>query len=104
MASATGLPLIFTTATGGITYGAAFPDSLSKSTTTEFRSLRTWCATGCASTMRTRDAGTPIDSYGSTDTAAIGLFAFATTVLATSAIVTLRKSTSTVTGSGRVNE
>ena len=45
--------------TGGITYGTCLSDILSKSTTTVFRSLRTWCATGWASAMRTRDTGRP---------------------------------------------
>ena len=46
---------------GGSTYGAAFADGLSKSTTTVLRSLRTRCATGCASAIRTREAGAPSD-------------------------------------------
>ena len=35
--------------------------------TTVLRSLRTWCATGCASAIRTREAGAPSDSAASID-------------------------------------
>ncbi len=76
--------------------------ALSKSTTTVLRSLRTRCATGCASVMRTRDVGTLSVSTGSTATAAIGLFAFGANELATPSAATFRNSTSTVSESGRV--
>ena len=52
--------------------------------------------------MRTRDAGRPSDSAASIDTPAIGLFELATTELATEPAPTLRKSSSSVSGSGRV--
>src|SRR5580765_7444044 len=86
---------------GGSTYGAAFGDGLSKSTMTLLRSLRTWWATGCERAMRTREVGAPSDSAASTDTVAIGLLTSAATELATSFPATLRKSSSTVSGSGR---
>jgi hypothetical protein len=89
-------------AAGARTNGAAFGVALSKSMTTVLRSLRTRCATGCASAIRTRDAGAPSDSVASIETEAIGLFALAATELATSPAATLRKSRSTVSGSGRV--
>ena len=85
---------------GGSTYGTA--EGLSKSTTIVFRSLCTRCATGCASVIRTREAGPPGDSTASIATPTIGLFALAAKRFATPSALTLRKSTSTVSGSGRV--
>src|SRR5829696_5544009 len=87
---------------GAITNGAASAAALSNSITTVLRSLRTRCETGCASATRTRDAGRPSDSAASIDTPAIGLFELATTELATEPAPTLRKSSSSVSGSGRV--
>src|SRR5690348_359062 len=52
--------------------------------------------------MRTRDAIVSDASIGSTSTPAIGLFALGATELATPSTATLRKSTTTVSGSGRV--
>src|SRR6185436_17507353 len=82
--------------------GSASATALSNSMTTVLRSLRTRCDTGWASAMRTRDAGRPSDSAASIDTPAIGLFELATTELATEPAPTLRKSSSSVSGSGRV--
>jgi hypothetical protein len=98
MASAAGPAFLVA---GGKAYGAALPDGLSKSTTMVLRSLRTWCATGCDSATRTREAGAPSDSAASTETREIGLFTSAATELATSVAATLRKSRSSVSGSGR---
>src|ERR1700676_4994449 len=50
----------------------------------------------------TRDPGASAGSAGSTATAAIALLAFAATEFAIPSAVTLRKSTRTVSGSGRV--
>ena len=85
---------------GGRTYGTLLEDR-SKSMTTVFRSLRTRWVTGCASAIRTRDAGAPSDSAASIATDAIGLLALAATELATPSAPTLRKSSSRVSGSGR---
>src|SRR5260221_14779882 len=69
--------------------------------TTVLRSLRTRWVTGCASAIRTRDAGVPSESTGSTATEAIGLLALATTEFATPSAATLRKSRRSGSGSGR---
>jgi hypothetical protein len=84
----------------GSTYGC--PVGLSKSMMTLLRSARTWCTTGCVRVMWTRAAGAPSASIGSTETPAIGPLGFDATELATPSAVTLRKSMSTVSGSGRV--
>src|SRR5258705_8923036 len=52
--------------------------------------------------MRTRAAGAPNDSTGSTDTPAMGLLALDDTELATPSPVTLRRSMLIVSGSGLV--
>src|SRR4051794_37114183 len=52
--------------------------------------------------MRTRETGEPIDSAASTATDAIGAVARPALGDATAAASTLRKSTTTVSGSGRV--
>src|SRR6185436_12915095 len=52
--------------------------------------------------LRQREAGWPSDSAASIETPAIGLFALATTELATSLAATFLKSSSTVSGSGLV--
>ena len=54
--------------------------------------------------MRTREAGAPIESPVSTETLAIGFFTAPWMVFATALGITLRNSTSTVSGSGRVSE
>ncbi len=87
---------------GGITNGAPLSAARSKSTTIVFRSLRTWCASGRAREMRTRDAGDPIDSAASTVTPAIGLFGSSLASFATGSAPTLRKSSTNVSASGRV--
>jgi hypothetical protein len=66
------------------------------------RSDRTLCATAWASVIRTRDSGAPAKADDSTTTAAIGLLASGRKRLTTPTAPTLRKSTSTVSGSGRV--
>ena len=88
-------------AAAGITYGA--PRALrSNSTTTLLRSLRTTCAIGSPSEIRTRAIGTPIDSTRSTSTPAMRPVFFDATALVTPSAPTLRKSSSTVSGSGLV--
>src|SRR5437764_8990961 len=52
--------------------------------------------------MRTRDTGDPIASVASTVTPAIGPFGSSFAILATGSAPTLRKSITTVSGSGRV--
>src|SRR5207247_2928451 len=52
--------------------------------------------------MRTRDAGMPSASAGSIETDVMGLFALAVIAWALMSAATLRKSTRTVRGSGRV--
>src|SRR5262249_45410121 len=47
-------------------------------------------------------AGSPSESAAATGTLALGLFALRATVFATPSLATLRKSSSTVSGSGRV--
>src|SRR5437588_477952 len=81
----------------GRMYGPAL--GLSKSRTIVFRLLRTRYSTGCVSTIRTREAGAPSASTGSTFTTAIGLVTCADTELARPSAPTLRKSTNTVSGS-----
>ena len=86
----------------GITYGTPARGFRSNSTRTVLRSLRTTCAIGSPSEIRTRAIGTPIDSTRSTTTSVMTPGRFAARALVTPSAPTLRKSSRTVSGSGRV--